>query len=96
MRTATILQIPFSLQAMEGKKVFALFLLLSALVAAVHTRPQVMNNPKQSLSVPGSPQVGSQVKPDGACHSQAKFTNPMLSTCITLLCMVRGITKVRY
>ena len=39
-----------SLQAMEGKKVFALFLLLSALVATAYTRSQAATNPKQPLS----------------------------------------------
>ena len=39
-----------SLQVMEGKKVFALFLLLSALVATAYTRSQVAINPKQPLS----------------------------------------------
>ena len=58
-----------SLQAMEGKKVFALFLLLSALVATAHTRPQAAINPKQPLSpeaVPGLPHVEPQVKAEKA------------------------------
>ena len=59
------LWIPFSLQVMEGNCSVS----PAALVATVHTRPQVMNNPKPSLSpeaVPGSPHVGSQGKPDEA------------------------------
>ena len=48
---------------------FALFLLLSALVATAHTRPQAAINPKQPLSPeagPGLPHVEPQVKAEEA------------------------------
>ena len=74
------------LQAMEGKKAVALFLLLSALVATVYTRPQIMLDPKQSEAVPGSPQVGSEVKPDEGVIPRPRAQDPCCTPIVFPCC----------
>ena len=68
---------------------FALFLLLSALVATAYTRPQAAIDPKQPLSPeagPGLPHVEPQVKAEEAELEIPRPEQPRCPPCCFSFC----------